>query len=90
MASIASCWRWARVRVSLSIWAWLGVPVVQGWSSAGLHMPGAAYLAKITSHTAHAWGVKFALAVVIASRPWAVVVKWRLRARSASSGTGPS
>ncbi len=34
-------------------------------------MPGAAYLAKITSHTAHASGVKFALAAVIASRPWA-------------------
>ena len=62
MASMASCWRWARVRSSLSIWAWVGVPVVQGSSSAGLHMPGAAYLAKITSHTAHAWGVKFALA----------------------------
>ena len=32
-------------------------------------MPGAAYLAKITSHTAHASGVRSAVSGVIASRP---------------------
>ena len=34
-------------------------------------MPGAAYLAKITSHTAHACGVSSRWPRVIASRPWA-------------------
>ena len=48
-ATRASCWRWARLRWSLSICAWLGVPDMQGSGSSGLHMPGAANLAKIAS-----------------------------------------
>jgi hypothetical protein len=65
--TIASCCRWARLRWSLSICSCDGVPEVHGSASAGLHIPGAAYFAKITSQTAHASGVRFAVIGVIPS-----------------------
>ena len=89
-ATRASCWRWARLRWSLSIWACAGVPAVQGSGSSGLHMPGAAYLAKIASKTADPSGVSSPLMVDIASERCLPFESPRLRARSVSSGSGPS
>ena len=89
-AIMASCWRWARLRWSLSIWACVGVPEMQGSGSSGLHMPGAAYLAKIASHVARASGVRSPETAVIASWRCLPSEMPRRRARSVSSGSGPS
>ena len=44
------------LRVSPWMAACDGVPLIQGWSSAGLHIPGAASLAKTASMVARASG----------------------------------
>ena len=68
-----------------------GCREVQGSGSSGLHMPGAAYLAKITSNTARASGVSSPLRVLLPPRRcWGPMVIPRVRLRSVSSGAGPS
>ena len=95
--SARRAWRWSRVRWSSSIWAWVGVPEVQGVSSAGLHMPGAAYLAKMASQVAHASGVSCPRMPIIAVgclvcrravRACGRVRCRRVRVRPGRAGTG--
>ena len=61
-----------------------GVPLMQGSSSAGLHMPGAASLAKTASMVARASGVSQPLIGVMPSMSWRPMVRPRRLARSMS------
>ncbi len=83
-ASSASWLRWLAVRVSPWMAAWEGVPLRHGWSSAELHMPGAASLAKTASHVARASGVSQPLIGDMPSRSCLPMVRPRRLARSMS------
>ena len=90
IASIASCTRCPWERSSASICSCVGVPLIRGSGSAGLHIPGAANFANNGSHTAKNSGVTLPDNADIPSDRCGPIRTWRLRARSASSGSGPS